>query len=524
MISGVVAILYGIVLVICLFLTAIAAVVWLCLKQPAKAICGNVLIVVSTVTALLTYLSVPVSNYIVERNEIAIPENAGTAGDSIVTRADAIANAFEKAEAADLIKTELPFLNPFAQFLALPTQSEARDSVTSFFDKLSSVDKRRVRIIERQNIFEHEFGLPFNKESDKEISKHRSSRYGRRFIAFIRSVDKPLPADELAEAVNNVYSNLPAGFYRDSLLKAIYTSAKDEKQLTLITTAHKKNVRERMQKMLVGIALSYAIIFAGVVVLIVFATSKWKSAYSSIELPVLEISLRQIYCFALLVYYTQFGLSFPVGIAGAMVPKFGAFLKAEAIAVTSFTLGLNLILIVLCAKWTIFNPLELKTIPTIKKLFGGNIINAALLGTGACCAGKALITLFYWLAYAIFQHIPSTNNVVSDQIASVAMNPDAVKLVLLLMMASVFAPLGEELAFRGLLYTSINRKFGVLAGIIVSSAIFAAYHMDPGSFMGLFAIGVGLAFLFTRTKSLLPSVFMHGMWNASLILIAWFLT
>ena len=76
--------------------------------------------------------------------------------------------------------------------------------------------------------------------------------------------------------------------------------------------------------------------------------------------------------------------------------------------------------------------------------------------------------------------------------------------------ASVFiAPFCEELFFRGFAFSGLLRDLSPLWAVIVSAALFAVAHADPGSFVPLFVIGLALGFLRWRTGSTWASMSLH---------------
>ncbi len=90
---------------------------------------------------------------------------------------------------------------------------------------------------------------------------------------------------------------------------------------------------------------------------------------------------------------------------------------------------------------------------------------------------------------------------------------------ILLVVVAVIAPLSEEIFFRGFLYSAFRKSWGVNAALFLSSFLFAAVHLELYSFIPLMIIGWLLAYLFERTKSLMPAIFLHGTYNLILILI-----
>ncbi|MBV9126514.1 MAG: CPBP family intramembrane metalloprotease [Verrucomicrobia bacterium] len=80
--------------------------------------------------------------------------------------------------------------------------------------------------------------------------------------------------------------------------------------------------------------------------------------------------------------------------------------------------------------------------------------------------------------------------------------------------AVVIAPLVEEFLFRGYLYPIFRRYFGVMTGIFLNSALFAAMHVHLPSLAPLFVLAVCLTLAYEATGSLLVPMAMHALFNA----------
>jgi membrane protease YdiL (CAAX protease family) len=90
---------------------------------------------------------------------------------------------------------------------------------------------------------------------------------------------------------------------------------------------------------------------------------------------------------------------------------------------------------------------------------------------------------------------------------------------ILLVVVAIVAPFSEEVFFRGFLYSAFKKSWGINAALFLSSFLFALVHLELYSFIPLMIIGWLLAYLFEKTKSLLPAIFLHGVYNLLLILI-----
>ncbi|MGP4081377.1 CPBP family intramembrane glutamic endopeptidase [Pseudalkalibacillus sp. R45] len=74
------------------------------------------------------------------------------------------------------------------------------------------------------------------------------------------------------------------------------------------------------------------------------------------------------------------------------------------------------------------------------------------------------------------------------------------------------APIVEELVFRGTLLQKLRYKYGNVAGIVVSSAIFSLIHMNSGM-IGHFTLGVFLSIFYLQTKNIWVPIICHALNN-----------
>lgn len=133
-------------------------------------------------------------------------------------------------------------------------------------------------------------------------------------------------------------------------------------------------------------------------------------------------------------------------------------------------------------------------------------------GTGAYVAMVPLLLLTVVLVQILLPGLPS----VAHPIAGVASaeNPAWVN-VLLFLVAGVFAPLFEEVFFRGVLLNALWARTGARwVGIAGSALVFSVLH--PQLYLGwiaVFVIGVLLGMLFVERRSLVPCIWMHALNN-----------
>jgi len=77
-----------------------------------------------------------------------------------------------------------------------------------------------------------------------------------------------------------------------------------------------------------------------------------------------------------------------------------------------------------------------------------------------------------------------------------------------------FAPIAEELFFRGIVFNAWLREAGRVPAYIGSAALFALIHLSLASLLPIFLLGLALAWAYERTGTLLVPIVMHATVNA----------
>ncbi len=98
------------------------------------------------------------------------------------------------------------------------------------------------------------------------------------------------------------------------------------------------------------------------------------------------------------------------------------------------------------------------------------------------------------------------------------LQPDRRPVIITLTMGVLIAPVAEELIFRGYIYPIVKRYLGIVAGVAVNSALFAAIHMDKQALLPLFTLAVCFSLVYEATGSLLVSATMHSLFNLNTFL------
>ncbi len=94
------------------------------------------------------------------------------------------------------------------------------------------------------------------------------------------------------------------------------------------------------------------------------------------------------------------------------------------------------------------------------------------------------------------------------------------------LLATFTAPIVEEVIYRGILYSALQRSIGVVWAVTFVTAAFAGVHFlqywgSPGTIVLICILSLILTLIRVRTKNLLPCIVLHFIFNGiqSLVLI-----
>jgi membrane protease YdiL (CAAX protease family) len=84
---------------------------------------------------------------------------------------------------------------------------------------------------------------------------------------------------------------------------------------------------------------------------------------------------------------------------------------------------------------------------------------------------------------------------------------------LAIIVVCIVAPISEETIFRGFIYGWLHRWGPAVVAVPFSAVIFSALHQQLVLFLPLFLVGVVLATLYQGSRSIIPGVITHALFN-----------
>ena len=96
----------------------------------------------------------------------------------------------------------------------------------------------------------------------------------------------------------------------------------------------------------------------------------------------------------------------------------------------------------------------------------------------------------------------------------------AASVAVLVAVVVLIAPFAEEVAFRGVLLPALGARWGSVAAVVGSSALFALIHLSPYLFIPILVASLVFGRLFVRFESLWPAFLCHALFNGAAVVLA----
>jgi membrane protease YdiL (CAAX protease family) len=138
-------------------------------------------------------------------------------------------------------------------------------------------------------------------------------------------------------------------------------------------------------------------------------------------------------------------------------------------------------------------------------------------------AAAALFGAFIWsAAYGVGIEVFDVDwlKAACDEQIPAHVQDDVWLLVVVTIFAVSFAPICEEVFFRGFIFPALAR-WGVPAAIVVSGALFGIAHQSYKTFIPIFGIGMIFALAYFKSGNILTTVLAHFAYNCISVSTLW---
>ena len=89
----------------------------------------------------------------------------------------------------------------------------------------------------------------------------------------------------------------------------------------------------------------------------------------------------------------------------------------------------------------------------------------------------------------------------------------------MLLYGGFLVPLSEELLFRGLLFRWLRQRLDFWPAALISAAAFGLAHIRFDQMVVAGLLGLPLAWLYERSRSLAPAILMHQVYNSLVLML-----
>lgn len=156
----------------------------------------------------------------------------------------------------------------------------------------------------------------------------------------------------------------------------------------------------------------------------------------------------------------------------------------------------------------------------IRKMVRGEGKIPTLMGAGILgyFANFPIFLTLTVISSQLLKGLPTPSHALAEELGK---SSSTLTIILLGISAAVFAPIIEEIVFRGWVFGGLLRRTGnVVLSIVICGLSFAVIHpQGPILYLALGAIGGMGAFLTYRTGSLVPAITMHALHNFTILMI-----
>lgn len=313
---------------------------------------------------------------------------------------------------------------------------------------------------------------------------------------------------------------LPPGWFQDHALIKLYEKGQDEQALENIREQCSARNHLLLVKVILLSILGLALLIGGVIVL----TSELIHLVTNrLPVPKKHQIASPVDCSWLTVYSVFIAWLVTQLIVGSIAQPFIHLLRLnrqsvlELAAITAIIYVISNGSALFYIYFFVLRPRQLNFRNALKLtndqawLPGKQLVLAGVL---AWLAALPIMLVAYYIS-AEYLALSGSSNPVIAFVIEVARRENALASLLFYLIVAVFAPVIEEILFRGFLYPYLRRSWGVGLAVLGSSSLFALAHLDPGGFLPLFCLGCIFAWLVEKTNSVLPAMIAHGLWNGA---------
>jgi membrane protease YdiL (CAAX protease family) len=146
------------------------------------------------------------------------------------------------------------------------------------------------------------------------------------------------------------------------------------------------------------------------------------------------------------------------------------------------------------------------------------LICAVSIPISLMCGGFHQLTLGIWNEF--FAHLPGMGFFEQLNVnESIKPLGESAPIGLLFLVVAVAPAIGEEVIFRGIIGRGLVARHGILAGVIMTSLLFAAVHIHPAHVVALLPLAFFIHLIYLVTRSILAPMLLHLLNNSLAVVL-----
>lgn len=478
----------------------VSAIVTLCLKGNARSIALNVLLVLATLQVV-----VGIGANFLPKDVVATK----------VSNKHALKTELASTEKAFLLTQNTQALPDWIRkFVALEGYSGTQDAQTQLTDALGALFRERQddpRLALDYAVALHESGKDPEFVFDQYKDVHEEKNPQLSALQLIYEGKQP-PAN-----CARIFDSLPDGWFRDKILMSV-AHANDPQKFQLMKALEDAAANKWCQRFETILIIRFIMALIGIPAIVLwFLTNK-----GLFQLEKLPLTFRAIYGSCVSVGYAQFGAGFGIGLIIGIEAALN-HVKANLGAVTW-----TIMWIAICAGCVgafvaaYFFICKVQNL-SFNKFWSDDARPPVLQSALAVGGGVAAISLVNTVVHILLRMVRGTaitTNPAHLQLTNTILIGHGFSIVGCAIVVCLVAPVAEEILFRGIVYRGMRQRWPVWLSAVCSAFIFALWHGDLPGFAQYFVIGIVLAGVYERSKSLWVPMCLHGLWNFWVVVYA----
>ncbi|MDB9537713.1 type II CAAX endopeptidase family protein [Dolichospermum planctonicum CS-1226] len=305
------------------------------------------------------------------------------------------------------------------------------------------------------------------------------------------------------------------GWFRDTALVQLYRLQQRQEALSVLEIAQQEAATQALFKLGIIATIPSLTALIGTIMLILLLTQRLLKGRESLLARNGDLLWSTPWNWEIIIQVFVLGfflmgqLFIPELLSILPIPRGTGNVRVEALKVL-----VSYVLVALGCLSVLYFSIK-RFFPLPPNWFGFNFFsNWFFWGIGGYCTALPIVVIVSLINQKLWQGQGGSNPLLQMALES----RDHTALGIFFFTAAIAAPIFEEFLFRGFLLPSLTRYTSVWGAILTSALLFAAAHLSLSEILPLTALGIVLGVVYTRTRNLLASMFLHSLWNSGTLI------